>query len=179
MGSVIKVIFLFALIAIHLPSTAGHRNPRYLNYYYKYGSYYRYTYVYTVPSDNNGTACGSTCVAGSVFTTLATQPCLICCVIVVAYFLCKCSCAACDGACKSSSRNRGRNDDSPVTERTSRPHCHRRFGCTNDVMMMSMAEDTPPPYSPDMQKCQPEKILEEKPPGYEDIYQGEPYPAQQ
>ncbi|KAI6655115.1 hypothetical protein LOD99_2404 [Oopsacas minuta] len=177
---IIKFLFLFALIAIHLPSgAAGDRYSRSYSYYYKYRAYYRYSYVYTVSSDNNnGTICGSTCVAGSVFTTLATQPCLICCLIVVVYFMCKCSCAACNGACKSSTSH-GRANDSPVIERSTRSQ--RRTGCMNDIMLMTMVEDTPPPYSPDMQKHrpEPEKVLEEKPPGYEDIYNGAPYPAQQ
>ena len=179
MGTIIKFIFLLSLIVIYVPPSQTSRNTRYLNYYYRYqGYYYRYEKYYTVPVDNNSTACGSSCIAGSVFTTLATQPCLICCLIVVAYFMCKCSCAACQGVCKPT-RPRGDSDNSPVTERSVRSH--RRTEGTNDIMMISVIEDTPPPYSSDMQKYQPvnEKVFEEKPPGYEDIYDGAAYPAKQ
>eukprot|EP00800_Vazella_pourtalesii_P004175 TRINITY_DN14439_c0_g1_i1.p1 TRINITY_DN14439_c0_g1~~TRINITY_DN14439_c0_g1_i1.p1 ORF type:complete len:180 (+),score=24.19 TRINITY_DN14439_c0_g1_i1:40-579(+) len=179
MGPIIKLIFLLSLIAIHVPSSQASRNTRYLNYYYRYkGYYYRYQEYYTVPAENNSTACGSSCIAGSVFTTLATQPCLICCLIVVAYFMCKCSCAACHGICKPV-RPRRESDETPVLERSVR--FHRRTECTNDMVLMPVIEDTPPPYSSDMQKYQPgnEKVFEEKPPGYEDIYDGAAYPAKQ
>ena len=181
METTIKFLFLFALLAVHLPSPAeGEKNTRYINYYYKYRYYNRYSY-YSVPSNRNGTACGSSCIAASVFTTIATQPCLICCFIVVAYFLCKCSCATCNSICKSSTGGRVDSIDEPVVER-SRPiiSIPRRDRSVRDVIMMTVVEDTPPPYSPEMEKHKREsdKVVEEKPPGYEDIYTVEAYPAQ-
>ena len=184
MGPLVKFLFL-VLFAVLLPSLAdGTRNTRYINYYYKNRySYNRYSSTYSAPSNTNGTGCGSSCVAGSVFTTIATQPCLICCFIVVAYFLCKCSCAACNGVCKSSTSNRTDSPaETPVIERSRPPRSARRRDiCRNEVIMMTVVEDTPPPYSPEMEKLKrdSEKVTEEKPPEYEDIYSAEDYPAQQ
>ena len=164
MGPLCKILFIACLLLAlsSTPAEGKTRRPRYFNYY-RYNSYNRYTVKTATVTNSNDTACNSGCVAGSVFTTLATQPCLICCLIVVAYFMCKCSCAACNGVCKSSN---GHREESVIWERSNRVV---PVGRNNDIAMVTIVEDTPPPYSPDMEK-KVEKLDEEKPPEYEDVY---------
>ena len=185
MGPLVQFLFFLVLFAVLSPSPSeGVRNTRYISYYSynNYRGYYRYSNIDSTPSNTNGTACGSSCIAGSVFTTIASQPCLICCFIVLGYFICKCSCAACNGICKSPRSSRLDNSDQlPAIERTRHIRsCRMRDRCMSDVIVMTVTEDTPPPYSPEMEKlkCQPDKVMEEKPPEYEDIYSPEAYPAQ-